>query len=147
MPADRWSGTGLRVEDFEARYRELLRAHEAATENHRCVQCEHCLACDSSTFCRHSRQLVRCHYCVECEECSDCSHCEASRGLLSCHHCVDTQSSMGSTYLVRCESMAQCNYCLGCVGLSHKDYHILNQPYDRSTYFEFSRQLLRQLRP
>jgi hypothetical protein len=43
--------------------------------------------------------------------------------------------------------MAECNYCLGCVGLSHKDYHILNQPYDRSAYYELSRQLLRQLAP
>jgi len=134
------------VEQFEASYRELLRAQEAAIENERCVQCEHCRGCSASTFCRHSQQLVRCHYCVECEQCADCSHCQASRGLLSCHHCVDTQSSMGCTYLVRCSAMAQCNYCLGCVGLSHRDYHILNQPYDRSTYFEISRQLMRQLR-
>jgi hypothetical protein len=137
---------GFALEEFEDRYRELLRAREAASENERCVQCEHCQGCSSSTFCRHSRLLIRCHYCVECEQCSDCSHCQGSRGLLACHHCVDTQSSLGSTYLVRCSAMAQCNYCLGCVGLSHCDYHILNQPYDRSAYFEISRQLLRQLR-
>lgn len=136
----------LTLEEFETRYRQLLRAQEAATANDRCVQCEHCRGCSASTFCRHSQQLIRCHYCVECEQCTDCSHCQASRALLSCHHCVDTQSSMGSTYLVRCSAMAQCNYCLGCVGLSHRDYHILNQPYDRSAYFELSRQLMRQLR-
>jgi hypothetical protein len=43
--------------------------------------------------------------------------------------------------------MSHCTYCLGCVGLSHKDFHILNQPYDRSAYFELSRQLLRELEP
>jgi hypothetical protein len=137
---------GFAIEEFEARYGELLRAREAAIENERCVQCEHCRGCSASTFCRHSQQLARCHYCVECAQCSDCSHCQGSRGLLSCHHCLDTQDSMGSTYLVRCSAMAQCNYCLGCVGLSHRDYYILNQPYDRSAYFEISRQLLRQLR-
>jgi hypothetical protein len=139
-------GSGFRLEEFEARYRELLAAQQGAIENERCVQCEHCRGCSSSTFCRHSQQLVRCHYCVECEQCTDCSHCQASQGLLSCHHCVDTRSSMGCTYLVRCSAMAQCNYCMGCVGLSNRDYHILNQPYDRSTYFELSQQLLRQLR-
>jgi hypothetical protein len=43
--------------------------------------------------------------------------------------------------------MTHCTYCLGCVGLSHKDFHILNQPYDRSTYFEISRRLSRALEP
>jgi hypothetical protein len=43
--------------------------------------------------------------------------------------------------------MTDCTYCLGCVGLSRKDFHILNQPYDRSTYFQLSRELLRQLEP
>jgi hypothetical protein len=43
--------------------------------------------------------------------------------------------------------MSDCTYCLGCVGLSHKDFHILNQPYDRSTYFQLSRELARELEP
>ena len=137
---------GLAVEEFEARYRELLRARNASSTNERCVQCEDCEGCSASTFCRHSRQLIRCHYCLQCEQCADCSHCRGSRGLLSCHHCIDTHGSTGCTYLVRCSGMAQCNYCLGCVGLSQRDYHILNQPYDRATYFALSRQLLRQLR-
>lgn len=54
---------------------------------------------------------------------------------------------MGCSYLVRCAAMAQCTYCFGCVGLSHKDYHILNQPYDRSAYFALSQALMRKLRP
>ncbi len=137
----------LNVREFEARYLELLRSHEQSNDNDGSVNCEHCRGCTACTFCRHSQHLVRCHYCVECEQCTDCSHCHASRGLLACHHCTDTTSSIGSSYLVRCAGMAQCNYCLGCVGLSHKDYHILNQPFDRSAYFELSRKLMRQLRP
>ncbi len=137
----------MNAREFEARYRELLRVHEAREENDRCVKCEHCRGCTLSTFCRHSQQLVRCHYCVECEQCSDSSHCRASRMLVSCHHCTDTQSSTGSSYLVRCANMAHCSYCMGCVGLSHKDYHILNQPYDRAAYYQLTRQLLSQLAP
>jgi hypothetical protein len=143
----RGSAAELTADEFEARYRELLRSFESSTANDRCVQCEACRGCTQCTFCRHSQHLVRCHYCVECAECTDSSHCEASRGLLSCQHCTDTQSSTRCSYLVRCASMTQCTYCLGCVGLSHKDFHILNQPYDRSTYFALSRELLRQLQP
>src|SRR3954452_9826772 len=84
------AAAGFTLEEFEARYRELLSAQEAATENERCVQCEHCRGCSASTFCRHSQLLIRCHYCVECEQCTDCSHCQGSRGLLSCHHCLDS---------------------------------------------------------
>lgn len=137
----------LNAQQFEARYLELLRSHAQGHDNDGSVNCEHCRGCTACTFCRHSQHLVRCHYCVECEQCTECSHCHASRGLLACHHCTDTQSSIGSSYLVRCAGMAQCNYCFGCVGLSHKDYHILNQPFDRSAYFELSRRLMRQLRP
>jgi hypothetical protein len=32
------------------------------------------------------------------------------------------------------------------VGLSRKDFHILNERYDRATYFELTRQLARELR-
>jgi hypothetical protein len=38
-----------------------------------------------------------------------------------------------------------CTYCFGCVGLSRKDFHILNQPYDRSTYFKITSKLTRDL--
>jgi len=137
----------LTLREFEARYRELLGAFESSVENDRCVQCEACRGCTQCTFCRHSQHLIRCHYCVECIECTDSSHCQASRGLLACQHCTDARNCSRSSYLVRCANMTQCTYCLGCVGLSHKDFHILNQPYDRSTYFQVSRALLSQLQP
>ncbi len=146
------SGPGIAIGDltaheFEARYRELLGAFESSSANVQCVQCDSCRGCTQSTFCRHSQRLIRCHYCVECVECTDSSHCQASRGLLSCHHCTDVRNSSRCSYIVRCENMTECNYCLGCVGLSHKDFHILNQPYDRSIYFQISRALMRQLQP
>lgn len=137
----------LTLHEFEARYRELCGAFESSVENERCVQCEACRGCMHCTFCRHSQRLIRCHYCVECVDCSDSSHCQASRGLTSCQHCTDCRNCTRSSYLVRCSNMTGCTYCLGCVGLSQKDFHILNQPFDRATYFQIARTLLPQLQP
>jgi hypothetical protein len=141
------AAAALTAEEFEGRYRELLRAFESGAENDQCVQCDACRGCTQCTFCRSSRNLIRCHYCVDCVQCTDSSHCQASSGLLSCQHCTDTRSSSRSSYLIRCASMTHCTYCFGCVGLSHKDFHILNQPYDRSTYFAVTRALLQKLTP
>jgi len=42
--------------------------------------------------------------------------------------------------------MSDCSYCFGCVGLSGKDFHILNERYDRAEYFRLTQALLRELR-
>ena len=53
---------------------------------------------------------------------------------------------MQSAYLVRCMACSGCTYCFGCVGLVRKDFHILNEPYDRQTYFAKVAELRRALR-
>jgi len=53
---------------------------------------------------------------------------------------------MGSAYLVRSVGCSGCNYCFGCVGLSRRDFHILNKPYARATYFATVSRLARELR-
>jgi hypothetical protein len=42
---------------------------------------------------------------------------------------------------VECEACNDCTYCYGCVGLSKKEFHILNVPYDRKAYFALVKQL------
>jgi len=42
---------------------------------------------------------------------------------------------------LRCSFCTDCNYCYGCVGLSKKEFHILNQPYTRSEYFALIKSL------
>jgi hypothetical protein len=46
---------------------------------------------------------------------------------------------------VRCASLSGCQYCFGCVGLSGKDFHVLNEPYDRKTYFALIARLAKEL--
>ena len=46
---------------------------------------------------------------------------------------------------MRCVGCSGSNYLFGCVGLARKDFHILNEPYDRKTYFETVARLTREL--
>jgi hypothetical protein len=136
----------LSAREFETRYRVLVGRLARERDNDGCVECERCAACSYCTFCRDSERLVRCHFCVRCSMSSDSSHCRGSRGLIGCQHCVDCETCSQSCYLVRCLSLTSCQYCFGCVGLSSRDFHILNEPYDRKTYFEVTARLSRELK-
>jgi hypothetical protein len=46
---------------------------------------------------------------------------------------------------VRCVAVSRATYCFGCVGISNKDFHILNEPYPRAAYFEITRRLAAEL--
>lgn len=136
---------GLDAAAFERRYRELLGGLRTPAENPGSIECVGCNGCQDSTFCRDSRDLCRCHYCVRCTLCTDCSHCRGSHALVACTHAVDSESSLRSAYIVRSVSVSDCTYLFGCVGLSRKDFHILNEPYERAAYFETTRRLMHEL--
>ena len=131
--------------DFEAELRHLLQAHEQRSDNERCIECAGCERCTDCTFCKGSKALTRCHYCVDSQRCTDCTHCRGSRDLIGCNHCVACERCAQSAYLVRSVDCTGCTYCFGCVGLSRKDFHILNRPYDRSSYFAITSRLAREL--
>ena len=135
----------LTARDFEARHRALVSRLGAREGADGCIECVGCSACQGSTFCRDSSQLCRCHYCVRCALCTDSTHCRGSRALVACNHCIDCESCVRSSYLVRCVAMSDCTYAFGCVGLAGVDFHILNEPVDRATYFEVTTRLLRAL--
>ena len=44
-----------------------------------------------------------------------------------------------------CRNLSDCNYCFGCVGLSNKDFHILNVAFPRKEYFEVTSRLRKDL--
>lgn len=132
-------------QQFEETFRKLVRSHGSRRTNERCVACEGCERCTDSTFCRSSVALVRCHYCVDAVDCVDSTHCRDSRTLVSCTHCQSCDRCTNSAYLSYCLDCADCHYCFGCVGLAKQEFHILNEPYDRSTYFKLTGQLSRAL--
>jgi hypothetical protein len=131
--------------EFESAFRKLIQAATRDSANVSCLACERCERCSECTFCVGSRGLARCHYCEACTDCTDCSHCVRSTGCLACQHCVDSERCVGSAYLVRSVGCSSCAYCFGCVGLSKRDFHILNERYDRNTYFELTARLAREL--
>jgi hypothetical protein len=132
--------------EFEDAFRKLVSSHASMTTNIGCVGCEKCERCTESTFCSGSKGLVRSHYCKDSEDCTDCSHLVRCKGCLSSQHCTECEKCVGSAYLVKCVGLSGCTYCFGCVGLSKKDFHILNEPYDRQTYFELTARLSKEMR-
>lgn len=130
---------------FEKRLAELenIFNNEAGnTAGHNLVNCERCTNC---VFCTGCERCYRSAYCTDCVSSSHLTHCVR---CTSCHHTansVDCTSCTGSAFLILCRDMSECNYCFGCVGLTRKDFHILNEPYDRSTYFKTVETLKKQL--
>ncbi len=131
--------------EFEAKLALLLDDARHA-DNVACVSCERCSACAECTFCKDGRGLIRCQYCVGCEECTECANCTRCTGCVQCTRCVESERCTKSAYVVQSTGCSGCNYCFGCVGLHGRDFHILNEPYDRETYFRLTRELSRELR-
>jgi hypothetical protein len=132
--------------EFEAAFRKLVSGAGRSTDNVGCLACDRCERCTDCTFCTGSRNLSRCQYCSSCEGCTDSSHCVGCTACLACQHCVESERCSGSAYLVRSVGCSGCTYCFGCVGLSRRDFHVLNEPYDRAEYFELTARLARELR-
>ena len=131
--------------EFEAALAGLLEERKNSTENTGCIACTACERCVDCTFCKGSTGLVRSHYCTDGASLFDCTHCHRSRDLLGCNHCVASERCTRSAYLVRSIDCDGCTYCFGCVGLSSKEFHILNRPYDKSSYFALTSKLMREL--
>ena len=95
-------------------------------------------ASTNSTQCQFSSGLKDCHRCSYTTDSVGCTHathltrctqCHQSSRLVDCTRCVE------SHYLTLCQDCVECTYCYACVGLVRKEFHILNQPYDKNTWF------------
>jgi len=144
--AARFDARSLTGAQFDAALRELARGAAHGSPNAACIACERCERCIECTFCVASSGLARSHHCRDCSACTECTHCVRCRACLACQHCVDSEHCVGSAYLVRCVACSGCTYGFGCVGLSRRDFCILNEPYDRATYFAVVSRLARELR-
>jgi hypothetical protein len=139
-------GQPMNAAEFERRFRDLLAEQANRTENIGCLACERCQRCADSTFLEDCRNVVRSNYCQRCVDCTECSHSSDCTGCLGCSHCETCERCTSSAYLVRCVGCSGCTYCFGCVGLSKKDFHILNEPYERQEWFKVVGELRRAMR-
>lgn len=64
---------------------------------------------------------------------------------MGCQHCDRCEGCAQSAYLTRSTDCTGCTYCFGCVGLSRRDFCVLNEPYDRQAYFTLVTRLSREL--
>lgn len=65
--------------------------------------------------------------CEFCYMCSDSSFCNRCFYCTDCYECNNVYYSYKGYKL---------NNCFGCISISEKKYHILNQPYEKDDYFE-----------
>jgi hypothetical protein len=104
-----------------------------------CVRCANCMFCEGCEACYSST------HCIRCELCNNCTHCVDSKSLHGCAYCVQSENCTSSAYVVFSRNLSDCTYCFGCVGLSKKDFHILNVGFPRQVYFELTARLKKEL--
>jgi hypothetical protein len=126
---------------FLSRRRQLVEAYEKSVENIGCFEVKGCRAC---VDCMFSTDCARCYKLTYSTGCTDSSNLTQS---VSCHHshalvyCEDCDFCTRCNYLMHSVRCSDCDYCFGCVGLTGKDFHILNVPYRRGEYFKLVKQI------
>ncbi len=130
---------------FLEEYSRLVRQFAIDPGNPGSYACTDCERCTSCMFCERCEACYGCTHCRQCTLCNHCSHCVECKSCNACAYCVQSEDCSGSNYVVLSRNLSDCNYCLGCVGLTKKDFHILNRPYSRTEYFKALEQLKGEL--
>lgn len=131
--------------DFLERYQGLTKRFSTDAGNpgsYQCVGCERCANCMFSIECD---SCYHCTHCRRCALCTNCSHCVDSRSCHACAYCVQSENCANSAYLELCQNLSDCTYCFGCVGISKKDFHILNVELPRKEYFRIVGRLRKEM--
>jgi hypothetical protein len=122
-------------QEFLSELSRLKQAHVETGTNVGCVECRECTGCLDCVFCVGCARCHRSRYSEGCVDSTQLTHCKTCRQSHSLAYCEDCEHCSDSNYLVACSFCFECDYCFGCVGLSGKDFHILNRKYSRSDYF------------
>ena len=131
----------LAKRDFESALAALSKEAQRSAVNPGSYRSEGCTRCFDCMFTTSSVDCIKCTYCNDCQGCSDCTHCTR---CINCHgssYCVDAQNCYKSSYVILSSNCYECLFCFGCVGLVKKEFHILNQPFPRKTYFKLVAEL------
>ena len=90
---------------------------------------------NNSNNCYYSSELSHCESCVDCDRLGACKSCYDSQLSQSCERCAFADFSVecrDCTFVFGCR---ECKDCLGCVGLTGKQYCILNEQLSKDEYF------------
>lgn len=107
--------------------------------------CKDCVRCANCMFSVECEGCYGCTHCIRCQLCNNCSHCVDSKSLNACAYSVHSENCANSAYVYFSRNLSDCTYCFGCVGLTKKDFHILNVAFNRTEYFELVHKLKREL--
>ncbi len=89
--------------------------------------------CQDCMYISHSNSLRDCYDSSFLHDCELCYECLDSNKLYACIGC---QSCQNSSDLIYCYDLIGCKNCVGCYGLRNKQYHIMNEAYNKEAYFE-----------
>jgi hypothetical protein len=137
--------TELGRREFLERLAVLVRAAGSDAANPGSYGCTGCERCADCMFCKDCDGCHQCTHCTRCQLCNNCSHCVDCKNCHASAYCLRSESCSASAYLVMSRNLADCTYCFGCVGLSRKDFHILNVPFGRTEYFAVTKRLRAEL--
>ena len=110
-----------------------------------CVQRYNCTFTQDCLYCERPikglKDMVDCAFCFDHSE--NCYEIVSGVKLVNSHFCYFTWFSTDLEY---CEFVFNSRDCFGCVGLNHKAYHILNQPYERDEYFKKKAEIITEMK-
>jgi len=137
--------SGLDKRRFLDEFNRLTSQFASDPGNPGSYECKNCERCANCMFCSDSEGCYGCTHCTGCSLCNNCTHCVDSKSLNACAYAVQSENCANSAYVYFSKNLSDCTYCFGCVGLTKKDFHILNIGFPRTEYFELVLKLKREL--
>ena len=86
--------------------------------------------CYYTTYLQRNKKIIDSCFIFDSENCYSSVDCK------NCYNIFYSSSCVWSQDLYLCEDCQECHHCIGCSGLIHKEYHVLNRPVSKSQYRE-----------
>lgn len=141
------------VEDLKKRFpvTQTIAAHnENSTYGNYMHYCKNCYMCFDAAYDEDSAYLDDT---FDAKKCFDMSYTAIDANLS--YEVISSATIFNSNYIFWSSKCDECSYmfncvdvknCLGCVGLNHKQYCILNRQFSQEEYEKISSQILSELR-
>jgi len=111
----------------------------------RSARCYHAFDIDDCEDCRYLHFTPKGRYSMDCtyNAPDGVEYCYETCSTVGSKDCLFTFLSWHNSELLYCIECQESHNCFGCVGLRRKQYCIFNQQYDKDSYFEMTRKLIR----